>query len=146
MLASLAIWLMTSVLPNAVKEEASIPVVAEAQVLVSARSQSMGALLHGVRREDLNIPDAAPQPAAPVEAEHLPLGGNVVVSKAVVTELGVKLGDTVTLATVDGMITPFGRMPRIWRFRVTGTTDDAVHSRVYLEASDAERFLTPGSE
>ncbi|MGI2033677.1 hypothetical protein ACRQ1B_14890 [Rhizobium panacihumi] len=132
-------------LPNEVKEDASIPAVAEARVLVSARSQSMGALLRAVRREHLAIPDASPQPAAPFDAEHLPLGGNVVVSKTVAAKLGVKPGDTVTLGTVDGIITPFGRMPRIWRFRVTGTTDDTSQPLVYLQASDAEKFLTPGS-
>ncbi|MEM1261806.1 MAG: lipoprotein-releasing ABC transporter permease subunit [Pseudomonadota bacterium] len=46
---------------------------------------------------------------------------NIVLGDALAAELGVAVGDTVTLLIADGVVTPAGVVPRLRRFTVSGT-------------------------
>lgn len=92
----------------------------EGQVLISAGGLAQGALVRGVRREDLlsltpiapNLSDGA---ADAFEGDAVILGSRLAAA------LGLAVGMPVTLIAPNGDVTPFGTTPRRKTYRVAGT-------------------------
>ena len=84
----------------------------EGQALVSGRGASLGGLVRGIQEADLR--------RLPLVANNIRLGSlddfdvntGIAVGTRMAQQLGVTLGDNVTLITPDGSVTPMGIMPR----------------------------------
>lgn len=128
---------------------AAFPVI-EGQVLADGLAGSTGALIRGVREQDLG--------AVPGLADNIILGSlaafdaaeGIAIGSRLADQLGVTLGDDVTLITPDGPATPFGVTPAsrtfeiIAVFRIGMSEYDGTF--IFMPFATAQAFLGFGSE
>jgi lipoprotein-releasing system permease protein len=99
-------------------EVTAVRPVADGQVMASAKGHSAGALVRGIRAEDLG--------AQTLIASHLSPGyrfdgDTVLLGSGLARKLDVVPGDRVSLLSPNGQATAFGTMPRVKSYRVGGT-------------------------
>ena len=93
----------------------------EGQVMVTARGASHGAIVRGLRPDDIQ--------KRKILATNITRGGladfkgqdAVLIGQRMASKLGVRVGDTVTLISPKGAVTAFGTMPRLKAYKVVGT-------------------------
>ncbi|SHO66185.1 lipoprotein-releasing system permease protein [Pseudoxanthobacter soli DSM 19599] len=117
----------------------------EGQALISGPSGAYGALVRGVRQQDL---DRLPLIASTVRAGTLngfDRSNGVAVGGRLAMALGVALGDPVTLVTPKGEATPFGVVPRTQAFPVVATFEIGMSefdsSFVFMPMAEAQAFF-----
>ncbi|SFI41210.1 lipoprotein-releasing ABC transporter permease subunit [Albimonas pacifica] len=119
----------------------------EAQALVSKGSANAGALVRGERLEDLrDLPYVANPEEALGALDDLPRG--IAIGWGVAQELGVDVGDRVSMILPGGQTTPFGTAPKVKGFEVVyifriGRTD-VDKTRVYMTFEAAQDFFNRG--
>lgn len=133
-----------------VEQLAAIPGVTHAaplirgQVLASAGGRSAGVEVLGTRLDDLR---AMPLIAEPDiwrgDLERLDEG--IAIGSGVARELGVTVGDVVTLVSPEGMDTPFGTQPRLGDYEVVYIFEvgrfDIDRTRVYMPFAEAQSYF-----
>jgi lipoprotein-releasing system permease protein len=114
------------------------------QVMISANGRASGAEVIGARLADLQgVPLVAhPETAAGDLAD---LDEGVAIGTGVARELGVGVGDIVTLISPEGMDTPFGTQPRISDYPVVYIFGvgrfDIDRTRVYMPFAEAQSYF-----
>ena len=114
------------------------------QVMLSAHGRASGVEVIGTRLADL---EAVPLVAHPETAvgELARLGEGVAIGTGVARELGVGIGDVITLISPEGMDTPFGTQPRISDYPVVYIFGvgrfDIDRTRVYMPFAEAQSFF-----
>jgi lipoprotein-releasing system permease protein len=114
------------------------------QVMASANGRSSGVEVIGTRPADLAAVPliARPETAAGSFAD-FPRG--IAVGSGVARELGVGIGDFVTLVSPEGMDTPFGTQPRISDYEVVYVFGvgryDIDRTRVYMPFDEAQAYF-----
>ncbi len=101
----------------------SVNPLIEGQVMASARGVAKGAIVRGIRREDLA--------ARKIVADNIVRGslqsfeGNnvVVIGARLARSMGVTVGDDITLISPKGNVTAFGTVPRMRAFKLVATFD-----------------------
>ncbi|MCE2951514.1 MAG: lipoprotein-releasing ABC transporter permease subunit [Alphaproteobacteria bacterium] len=96
----------------------SVTPLIEKQAMITGQGQATGALIHGIRLEDLR--------ARKLISEHIAYGSldkfkeknSIVMGVRMAERLHLFPGDTVTLIAPDGQSTAFGTVPRMRRFEV----------------------------
>lgn len=128
---------------------AAVPLI-EGQVLAAGAGRAPGALIRGVREQDLA--------AIPGLTENIILGSlaafelseGAVVGAGLAASLGATVGDTITLITPDGPVTPFGVTPAQRGFEVAAIFEIGMSEYdstfVFLPFGTAQAFLGLGSE
>ncbi len=150
---------------------AAIPLV-EGQALASGPATSSGALVRGLRQEDL--------PKVPGIYNNVRLGtfdnfdtsGGVAIGTRLATQLGLTIGENLTIVIPRGSVTPFGVTPRIKAYpvkaifeigmaeydstfvilrsrrrrRSSASTTRRARSRSYLRRADQVEALRPAIE
>jgi len=117
----------------------------EGQVMATANSYASGAVVRGVRWEDL----AARQPLwdALDEAsiEGIKKGQAVLIGHELARTLGVKTGDSLSLLSPRGKTTPFGTIPERRSFNIAGVFDVGMHEYdkacIFMPLDDAQSFF-----
>lgn len=99
--------------------KSAIPIV-QGQVMLSYRGQALGAMVTGLRAEDLQYKPLLAQKVAGGDLTAFNAGQGVMLGKRLAEKLGVKPGDSVTLISPEGRATPAGTIPRIKAYPVTG--------------------------
>lgn len=85
----------------------------EGQVLASSATAHSGVIVRGVRRADMRNLKIVTEPEASVgSVENFVEDNGVAIGEGVARKLGLRLGDSVTLVSPDGDLTPFGVTPR----------------------------------
>ncbi|MGB6973285.1 MAG: FtsX-like permease family protein [Terracidiphilus sp.] len=125
------------------------------QVLAARGARDGGALLEGIlpnyeKRVSSLLSSATPgsvaalQPAkagAPAEAEP-----PIVLGKDLADSIGAEVGDTVTVISPQGEMTPLGMYPRVLRFRLAGTYHTGFYQydaqTGFLRLGDAQRLFS----
>ncbi|ARM87921.1 lipoprotein-releasing system transmembrane protein LolC [Rhizobium sp. CIAT894] len=98
----------------------ALPLV-EGQVLASAQAGgSTGALVRGVRAEDLTKLKAVSENIKPGDMVGFASGQGVLIGTGMATQLGLSVGDLITLTSPDGDITPMGVSPRVKSYKISG--------------------------
>ncbi|MGR4845268.1 lipoprotein-releasing ABC transporter permease subunit [Rhizobium sp. LARHSG275] len=98
----------------------ALPLV-EGQVLASAQAGgSTGALVRGVRAEDLTKLKAVSENIKPGDMVGFASGQGVLIGTRMADQLGLSVGDLITLTSPDGDITPMGVSPRIKSYKISG--------------------------
>jgi lipoprotein-releasing system permease protein len=88
-----------------------VPLI-EGQVLASGPAGSGGALVRGVREQDIpGIPGLASNVKAGT-LDGFDAAGGVAIGAGVASSLGIAVGDSITLIAPEGDVTPFGVVPR----------------------------------
>ncbi|WP_106795242.1 lipoprotein-releasing ABC transporter permease subunit [Rhizobium sp. H4] len=98
----------------------ALPLV-EGQVLASAQAGgSTGALVRGVRAEDLTKLKAVSENIKPGDMVGFASGQGVLIGTGMANQLGLSVGDLITLTSPDGDITPMGVSPRVKSYKISG--------------------------
>jgi lipoprotein-releasing system permease protein len=111
-----------------------------------ARGDTMrGALIRGVSpEEEVKVTPLGAKLQKDVLPTLKPGAWQVILGGELARELGVRVGDVVTLATPGGQVSPVGALPRTKQFTVSGTFDsghyqyDSTYALIHLE--DAQRL------
>jgi lipoprotein-releasing system permease protein len=94
-----------------------LPLV-EGQALASSPAASGGVLVRGVRAQDLGRLQLVSRTIRDGTLEGFDEGDGVLIGKRLAEQLGVGAGDTLSLVTPRGAVTPMGVTPRIKGYRV----------------------------
>lgn len=97
----------------------AIPTV-EGQVMATSQAGASGAMVRGVRTEDLLARDIIRQ-GLTGSATDFNDGNSVFVGYRLAEKLGLGVGDSITLISPKGNATAFGTVPRVRSYRIAGT-------------------------
>ena len=114
------------------------------QVMIAANGRASGVEVIGTRAEDLaTVPLVAHPEAAAGDLGRF--GEGIAIGTGVARDLGVGVGDTVTLIAPEGMDTPFGTQPRVSDYEVVYVFGvgrfDIDKTRVYMPLAEAQSFF-----
>jgi lipoprotein-releasing system permease protein len=99
----------------------SVNALIEGQVMASAKGVAKGAIVRGIRAEDLAKRKIV---ASNIQQGSLDSfkGDNVVlIGSRLAQSMGVRVGDDITLISPKGNVTAFGTVPRMRAFKIVGT-------------------------
>jgi lipoprotein-releasing system permease protein len=122
----------------------SVRPLVEGQVLISANGASNGAMVRGLAREDFAT---KPILSDGIEAGHLSdfAESGVALGSTLAQNLGLTVGDTVTLVSPKGKATPFGTMPRSASYKVALIFDVGMYEYnsgfVFMPLDSAQKFF-----
>jgi lipoprotein-releasing system permease protein len=97
---------------------AAIPLV-EGQVLASARDNSRGVLVRGIREADFEKLPAVVNNVLQGTLSGFDDAGGLAVGSRLAASLGLQLGDRMTLVSPRGAVTPMGVAPRVKAYPIT---------------------------
>jgi lipoprotein-releasing system permease protein len=114
------------------------------QVMASAPGRNIGVEVYGTRAEDLAaLPLIVNEETASGDLARFDQG--VAIGAGVARELGLWIGDYITLISPDGMDTPFGTQPRISDYEVVYIFSvgrfDIDRTRVYMPFAEAQSYF-----
>jgi lipoprotein-releasing system permease protein len=130
-------------IPNVTKV---VPLV-EGQIMATNEGRSSGALVRGLKPEDLKSGEIG---------RHMRQGSidelgqdDVIIGTRMAQKLGLKVGDDITLISPQGNPTPFGTVPRIKAYHVVGLFELGMFeydsSYVFMSLADAQAFFKTGN-
>ncbi|MDQ5920064.1 MAG: lipoprotein-releasing system permease protein [Pseudomonadota bacterium] len=122
----------------------------DGQALVSFDNNVSGVLVRGISPEYENRVGNINQSMTNGDDNTLQAGKfNVVIGQGLARQLGVGLGQKITLITPDGQITPAGMLPRLKQFTVSGIFNVHMYeydsSLVLINLEDAQTLFKMGS-
>ncbi|MBW2285251.1 MAG: lipoprotein-releasing ABC transporter permease subunit [Deltaproteobacteria bacterium] len=122
------------------------------QVMVNNSGNVSGAILRGIdpgtAPSVLNIGDMVERGS--LSSLESPTGDmpSIILGSELSKQIGAYPGDTVTLVSPEGKLTPVGRVPNTREYRVSGLFDSGMYeydaSMVYISLAEAQRFLGLG--
>jgi lipoprotein-releasing system permease protein len=122
----------------------AIPYV-EGQALVSAPGGATGALMRGLSREDLAAIPLVANNVMGGTLEDFGPGRTVAIGSRLARTLGVTVGQSITLVSPDGAVTPFGVTPRMESFEVVAVFEVGMSefdsSILYMPIRQAQLFF-----
>ncbi|MFP3942415.1 MAG: lipoprotein-releasing ABC transporter permease subunit [Alphaproteobacteria bacterium] len=103
----------------------------EGEVLVSANGVTSGALVRGIRPEDLqSMETVAPSVKGDMATgtlDNFKGSRNLAVGSKLAQRFGLRVGDKLTLIAPEGPVTPFGAVPRRKAYRVVAIFEVGMH-------------------
>lgn len=99
--------------------ELVLPLI-EKQLLVSSGRAAEGAMVRGIRAEDIDKKETLRKGMTTVNPDDF-TGNNVLVGYRLAQKMGLVPGDEITLISPNGKITAFGTVPRMKSYRIAGT-------------------------
>jgi lipoprotein-releasing system permease protein len=123
----------------------AIPLV-EGQVLASGRvGAGTGALVRGIREQDLKKIELVARDLRQGTLDGFDESGGIAIGTRMAEILGLALGDTLTLISPDGDVTPFGTTPRVKAYPVTAIFEIGMSeydaSIVFMPLSEAQLYF-----
>jgi lipoprotein-releasing system permease protein len=122
----------------------AIPLVEE-PALVSGSANGSGALIRGIRQEDLKKVSVVAGNILEGSIENFDAAEGVALGEGLARSLGLRLGDSVTLISPDGDVTPFGTTPRVKAYPLVAIfkigMSEYDSSIVFLPLSQAQLFF-----
>ena len=127
---------------------AATPLI-EKPLMVSSAGRVEPALVRGMRIEDIRgTPLIRNNVVAGKLASVTPGSGNVAIGARLAEQLGVGIGQSISLISPDGQTTPFGTVPRIVSYTVSAIFEVGVYDYdkafVILPMADAQTLLMLG--
>jgi lipoprotein-releasing system permease protein len=132
----------------------AIPVVAQ-QAMVMFQSQARGAVVHGIRGDDLkkremiakNIKAGSLDPFGKAAGPGHP-SDTIIMGRRLAENLGLRVGDRLSLVSPQGNITAFGTMPRQKSVTLVGVFEVGFHeydkSVIFMPLETAQAFFKMG--
>lgn len=123
----------------------AIPLV-EGQTLASGvRGAGTGALVRGIRMEDLDRVKMVSGNIRSGDLVAFAAGEGVAIGVRMAEALGLAAGDTITLISPEGDVTPFGTTPRVKAYTVSATFEIGMseydQSIIYLPLEEAQLYF-----
>ena len=124
--------------------ELSVPLI-EQPALVSGGGSGTGALVRGIREPDLLRVPAIADNVQEGRLEGFDEMEGAAVGEGLARSLGLRLGDSLTIISPDGDVTPFGTTPRVKAYPIVAIfkigMSEYDSSIVYLPLSEAQLFF-----
>jgi lipoprotein-releasing system permease protein len=121
----------------------------EGQVLVNTEGATFGALVRGLKAEDLKALPSVTSKLSPGALDGFDDGESVILGKRLADRLRLLPGMTVTLVAPKGEVTPFGSTPRIKTYRVAGTFEVGMseydQTYIFMPLMEAQLFFGMGN-
>lgn len=114
--------------------------IAEGQVMVTSRSRSAGAQVMALREEDLEKKHHIVDKITAGNLDSFKAGEGVIIGERMAENLGITVGDNLTLISPEGRQTLAGMMPRLKAYPVVATFKLGMH------AYDSGMVLMPFGE
>ncbi|WP_296746703.1 lipoprotein-releasing ABC transporter permease subunit [Mesorhizobium sp.] len=123
----------------------AIPLI-DGQVLAQGNvGGGTGALVRGIRGEDLNKISIVASNIKQGTLDGFDTGDGVAIGRRMAENLGLVLGDTITLISPEGDVTPLGTTPRMKGYKVTAIFEVGMSeydsSIVYMPFSEAQLYF-----
>ncbi len=123
----------------------ALPLV-EGQVLASAQvGGSTGALVRGARAEDLTKLKTISDNIKSGDMVGYASGEGVLIGTRMADQLGLRVGDLITLTSPEGDITPMGVNPRIKSYKISGLFEIGMSeydsSIIFMPLEEAQLFF-----
>jgi len=123
----------------------AFPIV-EGQVLINSEGASYGALVRGLKSDDLKALPSVMSKMQPANAlQGYDEGDAVIIGTRLAQKLGLTPGMQVTLVAPKGEVTPFGSTPRIKAYRVAGTFEVGMseydQTYIFMPLMEAQLFF-----
>jgi lipoprotein-releasing system permease protein len=117
----------------------------EGQVMASANDVASGAIVRGVRAEDLARRPIFADNIVAGSLDRLDEGGTIVIGSRMAQRMGLGVGSQVSLISPKGAATAFGTVPRIKSFEIVGLFEVGMYeydnSFVYIGRADAQAYF-----
>jgi lipoprotein-releasing system permease protein len=117
----------------------------EGQVFVSGRGQGAGALVRGIREADLKQVSGIAGNIRQGTLEGFDNSEGIAVGIRMAQNLGLRIGDMMTLIAPEGDVTPFGTTPRVKSYPVVAIFEIGMseydNTIAYLPISEAQLFF-----
>lgn len=128
----------------------SVNALVEGQVMASANGVAKGAIVRGIRAEDLAKRKIVAENIKQGSLEAFKGNNVVIMGGRLARQMGVGVGDEVTLISPKGNVTAFGTVPRMRAFKIVGTFEIGMYeydsgfvfmpleaSQIYFKLKDA---------
>src|SRR5215471_16279648 len=126
---------------------AAFPMI-EGQVLVNTEGATYGALIRGIKADDLKALPSVTSKLSPAALDGYDEGESVILGKRLADRLRLLPGMMVTLVAPKGEVTPFGSTPRIKTYRVAGTFEVGMseydQTFIFMPLMEAQLFFGMG--
>ncbi len=120
----------------------------EGQVMATANRASSGALVRGVRPDDLRATEIVATNIVAGSLETFGQPNQVVVGSRLANKLGLPVGGKITLISPNGTATAFGFVPRLATYTIAATFEVGMYeydsSFVYLPLDQAQVYFRTG--
>jgi len=93
----------------------------EGQVMASAKGVAKGAIVRGIRAEDLEKRKIVADNIKQGSLQNFKGDNVVLIGSRLAQSMGVRVGDDITLISPKGNVTAFGTVPRMRAFKIVGT-------------------------
>ncbi|GAA3076680.1 lipoprotein-releasing ABC transporter permease subunit [Rhizobium viscosum] len=123
----------------------ALPLV-EGQVLASSQTGgSTGALVRGTRAEDLSKLKTVSDNIKSGDMVGFAAGDGVLVGSRMADQLGLRVGDLITLTSPEGDVTPMGVNPRIKSYKISGLFEIGMSeydaSIIYMPLEESQLYF-----
>jgi lipoprotein-releasing system permease protein len=123
----------------------ALPLV-EGQVLASSRTGgSTGALVRGTRAEDLTKLKAVSDNIKSGDMVGFAAGDSVLMGTRMADQLGLRVGDLITMTSPEGDVTPMGVNPRIKSYKISGLFEIGMSeydsSIIYMPLEESQLYF-----
>ncbi|MEX0971576.1 MAG: lipoprotein-releasing ABC transporter permease subunit [Paracoccaceae bacterium] len=122
----------------------SVAPVVTGQLMASGSNRNIGVEMIGIAETDLRQIPLISNPEQKIGSLD-DFEGGIAIGEGIARELGLRLGDQITLTSLNGVATPFGIAPRINNYPVTYIFKVGRHDidriRVYLPLDAAQSFF-----
>lgn len=119
----------------------------EKQLLVSAGKSAEGAMIRGIRMEDILKKPILANSFKDIEPRAFH-GDTVVVGQRLADKMGLAPGSEITLISPNGKVTAFGSMPRMKTYRVLGTFEVGMYEYdanfIFMPLEAAQKYFSLG--
>ncbi|MEM1019636.1 MAG: lipoprotein-releasing ABC transporter permease subunit [Pseudomonadota bacterium] len=120
----------------------------EKQVMTSYQSRTAGAIVRGIRQEDLAALPLVGQNIVHGSLDDFSGDNAAAVGSRLAANLGLKVGDDITIISPQGTTTPFGTAPRFVSYQVTAIFEVGIYNFdnafVYLPLEAAQTYFRLG--
>jgi lipoprotein-releasing system permease protein len=124
--------------------------VVDGQGLASSPFNASGVLIRGMRADDLNNLTSIAKNIKQGTLEGFDEGQGIAIGRRLADQLSVHAGDTVTLVSPKGAVTPMGVTPRIKPYRVAAVFEIGMSeydsSIVFMPLSEAQNYLNRNND
>jgi len=114
------------------------------QVMATANKRNAGVEVYGETLEDLQTLPLVAHPET-AQGSLADFNDGVAIGSGVARELGLRVGDFITLISPDGVKTPFGTSPRISDYKVVYIfqvgRSDIDRTRIYMPFTEAQSYF-----
>ena len=129
--------------------KSAIPLV-EGQALASGQNTSSGVLVRGIRQQDLPTVSGIYNNVRLGTLDNFDQSGGVAIGTRLATQLGLSIGDKLTIVTPRGSVTPLGVTPRIKAYPVVAIFEIGMSEYdstfVIMPFSEAQLYFNMGDE